>query len=46
MTSQILGNLIAALVLGNAKQSVYYTIMSIISFCGSMFFLLLRKPIK
>lgn len=46
MMSQVFGNLIAALVLGNGSQSTYYITMSVISFCGSMTFLLLRKPIK
>lgn len=46
MSSQILGNLTAALILGNLPQSTYYIIMSVAAFCGCMIFLLLRKPIK
>ena len=46
MASQILGNLIAALILGNMKQSTYYLIMSVIAFSGTAIFLGLRKPLK
>ena len=46
MSSQILGNLIAALILGRLAQSTYYVVMSIAAFSGTAIFLLLRQPIK
>jgi MFS family permease len=45
MASQILGNLIAALILGKLAQSTYYVVMSVAAFSGTSIFLLLRKPI-
>ena len=46
MSSQILGNLIAALILGRLAQSTYYVVMSIAAFSGTAIFLLLRQPLK
>lgn len=46
MASQILGNLIAALILGRLAQSTYYVVMSIAAFSGTAIFLLLKKPEK
>jgi MFS family permease len=46
MCSQVLGNLIAALILGNLAQSTYYIVMTIVAFTGTGVFLLLKKPIK
>eukprot|EP00347_Sterkiella_histriomuscorum_P004639 403359690 len=44
MTSQVLGNLIAAFVLNNSKQSTFYMIMGGITLLGCLTFLLLTKP--
>lgn len=46
MMSQVIGNLIAALVIGNTSQSTYYLIMSAFSIVGALSFLFLKKPIK
>ena len=46
MASQVLGNLIAALILGRLAQSTYYVVMSIVAFSGTAIFLFLRKPVK
>ena len=46
MASQIIGNLIAGLILGNMKLSFYYVIMSGAALAGTCIFLVLRKPIK
>lgn len=46
MSSQVLGNLIAALILGHLAQSTYYVIMSIVAFSGTAIFIFLRQPIK
>jgi hypothetical protein len=46
MTSQVVGNLIAALILGQMDQGTYYLIMSIAALSGTAVFLALRKPIK
>ena len=42
MLSQILGNLIASLVIGNGTLTLYYIIMSTFCFLGSFLFLLLK----
>ncbi|CDW76468.1 major facilitator superfamily protein [Stylonychia lemnae] len=46
MSSQIIGNLLAALILGNFEQSTFYIIVSVAAFLGAMIFLLLRRPKK
>lgn len=46
MASQVLGNLIAALILGRLAQSTYYIVMTVAAFSGTLVFLLLRKPEK
>ena len=46
MASQVLGNLIAALILGPLSQSTYYIVMTIAAFSGTSIFLFLRKPLK
>lgn len=46
MASQVLGNLIAALILGPLSQGTYYVVMSIAAFSGTAVFLALRKPVK
>ncbi len=46
MASQVLGNLIAALILGPLSQSTYYIVMTIAAFSGTTIFLFLRKPLK
>ena len=42
--SQVVGNLIAALVLGNANEITYFIVMSSIAFLSSILFITLRKP--
>ena len=46
MTSQVAGNLIAALVLSNSKLTTFYIVMSIIMLSGCLCFLLLKIPAK
>ena len=46
MWQQIVGNLLGAFVLGSFSKVVFFIIMSILSFVGSMTFLFLRTPIK
>ncbi len=46
MQSQVFGNLIAALILGEMDQISFFTIMSIIAFAASISFAFLRKPNK
>jgi MFS family permease len=46
MQSQIFGNLIAALILGEMDQVSYFVIMSVIAFAASASFAFLRKPYK
>lgn len=46
MASQVLGNLIAALILGPLSQSTYYIVMTIAAFSGTSVFLFLKKPLK
>jgi MFS family permease len=46
MASQIIGNLIAALILGRLSLGTYYIVMTVAAFAGTTVFLLLRKPIK
>lgn len=42
----MIGNFIAAMVIESGNQSLYFIVMSAISFVGSLSFLLLRKPIN
>eukprot|EP00347_Sterkiella_histriomuscorum_P015929 403355148 len=42
--SQVVGNLVAALVLGNTDQVTYFIVMSVIAFASSALFITLRKP--
>ncbi|CDW79582.1 major facilitator superfamily protein [Stylonychia lemnae] len=46
MQSQVFGNLIAALVLGEMDQVSYFIIMSVIAFIASISFAFLRQPKK
>ncbi|CDW87024.1 major facilitator superfamily protein [Stylonychia lemnae] len=46
MSSQIAGNIIAAIVLENSQLTTYYIVMSIIMVVGCLLFLFLQKPIK
>ena len=45
MSTQVLGNLIGALVIDKASQSVYYIVMASFAFLGWFAFFLLKKPI-
>jgi len=44
--SQIVGNLVAALVLGNTDEITYFIVMTVIAAVSSFFFITLRKPVK
>lgn len=46
LQSQIFGNLIAALILGEMDQVSYFVIMSVIAFAASASFAFLRDPKK
>ena len=45
MGSQVFGNLIAALVLGNLDQRYYVIVMTSLTVVGSFFFFFLKKPV-
>jgi len=45
MGSQVFGNLIAALVLGNLDQRYYVIVMTALTVVGSFFFFFLKKPV-
>jgi MFS family permease len=45
MGSQVFGNLIAALVLGNLDQRYYVVVMTALTVLGSSFFFFLKKPL-
>jgi MFS family permease len=45
MGSQVFGNLIAALVLGNLDQRYYVIVMTGLTVLGSFFFFFLKKPL-
>ena len=45
MGSQVFGNLIAALVLGNLDQRYYVIVMTGLTLVGSIFFFFLKKPV-
>lgn len=42
--SQVVGNLVAALVLGNTDEETYFIVMTVIAGVSSIFFITLRKP--
>ena len=42
--SQLVGNLVAALVIGNTNEVVYFSVMAVIAFASSLLFITLRKP--
>lgn len=44
MSSQVLGNFIAAMVLGNTNTVIYYSVMGAFAFSSSFLFLTLKKP--
>ena len=44
MTSQIIGNLLAAYTLGSFNQVSFFIVMAFIAFSGTLSFLLLRQP--
>ena len=44
--SGVIGNLIAAYVISSVEQSTFYLVMTSLSVMASLFFLLLRAPIK
>jgi MFS family permease len=44
MTSQILGNLLAALILGRMSQVSYFAIMAVVAFAASASFAFLKDP--
>jgi hypothetical protein len=46
MQSQIFGNLIAALILGEMDQVSYFGIMAFVAFVASFSFGFLKKPLK
>lgn len=46
MQSQVIGNLVAALLLGSVDQISYFTVMSIFAFTASISFAFLPKPKK
>lgn len=46
MSSQVIGNFIAAMVLGNANTAIYYTVMGVFAFSSSFLFMMLKKPQK
>eukprot|EP00347_Sterkiella_histriomuscorum_P004956 403358441 len=45
MSSQVFGNLIAALVLGSGGQTLYFSIMAVLAFLATFMFLFLKKPL-
>lgn len=45
MLSQIIGNFIAAMVLGKLTQSAYFISMTAITIVSSIFFIFMKKPI-
>ena len=44
MASQIFGNLLAAYVLGNLSEEIFFVLMSIISLSASISFFFLKDP--
>ena len=46
MLSQIIGNFIAAMVLGKLTQSAYFISMTAITTLASMIFVFMKKPIS
>ncbi len=44
--SGVIGNLVAAYVISSVEQSTFYLVMTGLSVMASLFFLLLRAPIK
>jgi len=46
MMSGVIGNLMAAYVISSVKQSTFYLVMTTLCVLSSLFFLLLRVPLK
>ena len=46
MSSQIIGNFIAALVLGKLTQSSYVIMMSVLTLLSTLLFIFLGNPVK
>ena len=46
MSSQVLGNFIAAMVLGKTNPVIYYSVMGAFAFSSSFLFLVLKKPLR
>lgn len=46
MGSSLVGNLFAAFVIVNVNETIFYVIMTCLCVASSLFFLLLKKPVK